>query len=119
MHLKYISKSFKKSLFEQMFTEHPEYKRRRRDRSNERSRRRKSSDDSDCKYLFKIVGDRNSEERIRIIKRWNVEFEREKDDERRKREAAEAKINFILIQQRIQENMNQKKNEKAENRTSK
>jgi hypothetical protein len=71
------------------------------------------------KYLFKTVGDRNSEERIRIIKRWNMEFEREKDDERRKREAAEAKINFILIQQRIQENMNQKKNEKAENRTSK
>jgi hypothetical protein len=68
------------------------------------------------KFYFNLVGDRTSEERRRIIGKWNKKFEREKDDERRKREAAEAKINFILIQQRIQENMNQKKNENSDNK---
>jgi hypothetical protein len=63
-----------------------------------------------------IVGDRTSQERRRIIERWNIKYEREKDDEKRKREAAEAKINFILLQQRLQENLNlTKENKDKEN----
>jgi hypothetical protein len=116
MHLKYISKSFKKSLFEQMLTEHPEYK-KRKDKSRERRKKRRSSSDySDCNRFFNLVGDRTTEDRRRIIERWNIKYEKEKDDEKKKREHAEAKINFILVQQRIQENLNQSKNENKDNK---
>jgi hypothetical protein len=105
MHLKYISKSFKKSLFEQMYSEHPDFKKSRREKSEERRRRRRnSSEESDCKILFNfLVADRTSEERRRVIAKWNNKYEMDKDEEKRKREAAEAKINFILLQQRLQE----------------
>jgi hypothetical protein len=56
------------------------------------------------------VADRTSEERRDIIERWNKKFEREKDDERKKREAAEAKINFFLQQQKLQEKLNKLEN---------
>lgn len=36
MHLKYVSKSFKRSLFKQMYEEHPEYSLKRRERENKR-----------------------------------------------------------------------------------
>jgi splicing factor U2AF subunit len=59
MHLKYISKNFKNSLFEQMYDDHPEYKdkkyiniltkRRHKRSSREKRRRRHSSSESDCK----------------------------------------------------------------------
>lgn len=61
------------------------------------------------------MGDRTSVERIRIIDRWNRKYEKIREDEKRKREAAEAKINFILLQQKIQENL-KKINEAKENR---
>ncbi len=57
MHLKYISKDFKRSLFEQMYEEHPEYRDdKRRDKTPERSRkrrRRNSSSESDNKIYIK------------------------------------------------------------------
>ncbi len=56
------------------------------------------------------MADRTSEERRDIIERWNKKFEREKDDERKKREAAEAKINFFLQQQKLQEKLNKLEN---------
>jgi splicing factor U2AF subunit len=105
MHLKYISKSFKKSLFEQMFAEYPQYK-DKRDRSRDRKKKRTPSEESDCIYIYNLVADRTSEERRDIIERWNKKFEKEKEEERRKREAAEAKINFILQQQKLQEKLN-------------
>jgi hypothetical protein len=52
------------------------------------------------------VADRTSEERRDIIGRWNKKYEKEKDEERRKREGAEAKINLILQQQKLQEKLN-------------
>ena len=74
LHLKYISKRFKDSLFDQMFYEHPEYlkrtteyrRKRRRDRSNSSNR----SDLVSC----------SSKERIKIIDKWDKEFEQEKVD---------------------------------------
>ena len=52
------------------------------------------------------MAERTSEERRDIIERWNKKYEKEKDEERRKREAAEAKINLILQQQKLQEKLN-------------
>lgn len=49
MHLKHISRKFKELLFEQMFYEHPEYKRRIREEKSKKRNRSRSSDISDCK----------------------------------------------------------------------
>jgi splicing factor U2AF subunit len=55
MHLKYVSKSFKKSLFRQMYEEHPEYLKKKKER--ELSRHGKSSEKSQSRE--------NSRERTR------------------------------------------------------
>lgn len=54
MHLKYISRDFKKSLFEQMYDENPQFKKKRRSESRDRKRksRKDSSDESDCIKFF-------------------------------------------------------------------
>ena len=50
MHLKYISKKFKNSLFDQMYDEHPDFKKRNRSTSREKKKRKRSeSSDEDCK----------------------------------------------------------------------
>jgi len=57
MHIKYISRDFKKSLFEQMKDEHPEYNKKKTSESRDRVKkktRRNSSSESDCKYYFKV-----------------------------------------------------------------
>jgi hypothetical protein len=115
MHLKYISKDFKRSLFEQMYEEHPDYRDdRKRERTPERSRKRRrrhSSSESDSKILIEkinlnlLVGDRTSEERRRIIEKWNKKYEKEQADEMRKKKAAEATINFIVLQKKLQEKL--------------
>jgi splicing factor U2AF subunit len=52
MHLKYISKKFKNSLFDQMYDEHPEYTKRKKSSSRDKKKKRKKSSDSesDCNY---------------------------------------------------------------------
>jgi hypothetical protein len=55
------------------------------------------------------VGDKTSPERRKVIERWNRQFDKDREEERRKKEAAEAKINFILLQQKIQDELNKKK----------
>jgi len=50
----------------------------------------------------------SAEQRKKIIERWNRKYDKEKEVERRKKEAAEAKINFILLQQKLQEELNKK-----------
>lgn len=56
-----------------------------------------------------LVGGETSPERRKIIEKWNRLYDKDKEEERRKKEAAEAKINFILLQQKIQEELNKKK----------
>jgi len=51
------------------------------------------------------VADRTSEERRRIIERWNKKYEKEQADEMRKKKAAEATINFIVLQKKLQEKL--------------
>ncbi len=58
------------------------------------------------------MADRTSEERRRVIEKWNKKYDKEKEEERRKREAAEAKMNFILLQQKLQENLDKLKEDK-------
>jgi len=51
------------------------------------------------------VGDRTSEERRRIIEKWNKKYEKEQAEEMRKKKAAEATINFIVLQKKLQEKL--------------
>ena len=77
---------------------------------------RDSIDSDDCKFIFILVADKLSPERRKVIEKWNREWEKEREDERRKKEAAEAKMNFIFLQQKIQEELNKKKNNLEENK---
>jgi splicing factor U2AF subunit len=54
MHLKYISRDFKKSLYEQMYDENPVFSKRKKSSSRDKKRKRKKSDssESDCKYIL-------------------------------------------------------------------
>jgi hypothetical protein len=65
------------------------------------------------------VADRTSEERRRIIEKWNKRYDKEREEEKRKREAAEAKMNFILLQQKLQENLNKLKEDKEKEKDDK
>lgn len=100
MHLKYVSKHFKSSLFEQMYAEHPEYRKIKRERSRSHTKKkvhhRHSSSESS-------LGSRDSDDRKRIIAKWNRRYERKKEDERKKRDTAEARINLALIEQKLAE----------------
>ncbi len=75
MHLKKLSSKFKKSLFKQMYEEHPEYlekKKKRRERSrsqnknkpDKKSKKKKRENETDSST-------RNSEERQMMINEWN------------------------------------------------
>ncbi len=65
------------------------------------------------------MADRTSEERRRIIEKWNKRYDKEREEEKRKREAAEAKMNFILLQQKLQENLNKLKEDKEKEKDDK
>lgn len=51
------------------------------------------------------MGDRTSEERRRIIEKWNRRYEKAQAEEMRKKKAAEATINFIVLQKKLQEKL--------------
>jgi len=65
------------------------------------------------------VVDRSSEERRRIIEKWNRKFEKQKEEEKRKIEAAEAKMNFLLLQQKLQANLGKLQAEKQKENENK
>ena len=52
------------------------------------------------------------EQRMKKIDKWNRDYEKSKENEKRKKETAEAKINFILLQQKYQEQLKEKEREK-------
>lgn len=106
MHLKYVSKNFQASLFDQMYVEHPEYAeqhRRHRERSRDKSEEKKKKRRHRHSSSETSLGSRNSVERRRIIYKWNKRYEKIKEEERKKRETAETKINIALIEQKLAE----------------
>jgi len=61
MHLKYISRDFKKSLYEQMYDENPLFLKRKKSSSRDKKRKRKKSDssESDCLKIYILIYDIN------------------------------------------------------------
>jgi splicing factor U2AF 35 kDa subunit len=77
MHLKKISSKFKKSLFKQMYEEHPEYRERKsrsksRNHSKGKKDKKSKKDGTARKRENSQQSSRyNSEERMRMIEEWN------------------------------------------------
>lgn len=102
LHLKYVSRSLRNDLEDEMYYKHPEYRRRHRHRSNRyesRHHRRNSSSSS--------LGDFDSPERRRIIKKWNYDYQKGLLEQKRKREKEDAEIKLQMIEKKMQENVHE------------
>lgn len=71
MHLKHISRSFKKSLQHQMYYEHPEYKKKRATRLKEEAKARKALEYSSPRKASPEYKRQSSAERRAMIDSWN------------------------------------------------
>lgn len=88
LHLKYISRRFKDLLYDQMFYEHPEYRKRREEKRRRRSRSRSNSNVSE-------LYDLSEKRRKHIISKWDYEYERDRKEKERKIKLAEEKMNAL------------------------
>ena len=129
LHLKYVSKKFKKSLFEQMYTEHPEYKEKNKNLRNKNKnenyeenyyeknknyknynnnkffgRHRKNSSKSS-------LGSCDSGERRNIINNWNKRYQKMKEDEKKKMKEEEAKKKIQMLDEQLKDNEKNLKND--------
>jgi len=95
LHLKHVSHGLVKSLMEEMYDKHPEYKKRRK-RSN--SRRRRKHEHSSSESSLDGYDDYH---RKKIIKKWCIKYQRDKEFEEKKKQTAQAKINLALIEQKL------------------
>ena len=100
LHLKHVSRSLEESLKDEMYDKHPEYRRgwkndlKRGGGRKKKIRHEHSSSESSLDGF-------DDYHRKKIIKKWCVKYKREKELEEKKREAAQAKINLALIEQKL------------------
>ena len=98
LHLKYVSKSFRKSLFAQMYAEHPEYGKKRSSEKKRRRHRRSSSESSLESF--------DSGKRRKIVQQWNIRWENQKmkerdRDRRRRSDSDDRRISIERIERKI------------------
>ena len=97
LHLKHVSHGLVKSLMEEMYDKHPEYKKRRK-RSFSRKRKNRKHEHSSSESSLDGYDDYH---RKKIIKKWCIKYQRDKEFEEKKKETAQAKINLALIEQKL------------------
>jgi splicing factor U2AF subunit len=96
LHLKEVNRELIRSLKEEMYENHPEYKRNRINnfnRKRERNHEHSSSDSSLDIY--------DGQSRKRIIQRWNVKYQVEKKEEERRKRNKQTKIDLAIIEQKL------------------
>jgi len=96
LHLKEVNRELIRSLKEEMYENHPEYKRNRINnfnRKRERNHEHSSSDSSLDIY--------DGQSRKRIIQRWNVKYQVEKKEEERRKRNKQSKIDLAIIEQKL------------------
>ena len=100
LHLKPISETLLNNLREEMYENHPEYKKNRRFNffSQLRKHQHSSSDSSLEKYDIK--------HRKKIIRRWNENYFRQKKIKDKERKTTQAKIDLAILQQKLKVNKN-------------
>ena len=97
LHLKHVSHGLVKSLMEEMYDKHPEYKKKRR-RSYSKKRKSRKHEHSSSESSLDGYDDYH---RKKIIKKWCIKYQRDKELEEKKKETAQAKINLALIEQKL------------------
>ena len=100
LHLKHISRSLEESLKDEMYDKHPEYRRGWKNDPKRGGGRKKKIRHEHSSSESSLDGF-DDYHRKKIIKKWCVKYKREKELEEKKREAAQAKINLALIEQKL------------------
>lgn len=98
LHLKEVNRSLIKSLKEEMYENHPEYKKNRlnnfiRKKQQQLKHEHSSSDSSLGRY--------DGYSRKRIIQRWNAEHQVEKKMDERRKKSTQAKIDLAILEQKL------------------
>ena len=110
LHVKQINKSLIKSLKDEMYENHPEYKKNRITnfkQKKERNHEHSSSDSSLDRY--------DNYKRKAIIQRWNEDYHVEKKLEEKKKKMAQAKIDLAIIEQKLRNRKQYDEDEKINN----
>ena len=116
LHLKHVSHGLVKSLMEEMYDKHPEYRKKRKRSYSRRRKYRKHEHSSSESSLDGY----DNYHRKKIIRKWCVKYQKDKELEEKKKEAAQAKINLALIEQKLSqttkkaEDLIQQQNEEKE-----
>ena len=97
LHLKHVSHGLIKSLMEEMYDKHPEYKKKRKRSYSRKKKHRKHEHSSSESSLDGF----DNYHRKKIIKKWCIKYQRDKELEEKKKETAQAKINLALIEQKL------------------
>ena len=97
LHLKHVSHGLIKSLMDEMYEKHPEYKKHKK-RSYSRKRKYRKHEHSSSESSLDGY---DTNHRKKIIKKWCIKYQRDKELEEKKKETAQAKINLALIEQKL------------------
>ena len=96
LHLKHVSRGLEKSLKDEMYEKHPEY--RNGDWGSHKNKKKIRHEHSSSESSLDGY---DNYHRKKIIKKWCVKYQKEKELEEKKKEAAQAKINLALIEQKL------------------
>jgi splicing factor U2AF subunit len=97
LHLKHVGHGLINSLMEEMYDNHPEYKKKRK-RSDSRKKRFKKHEHSSSESSLDGYSNYH---RKKIIKKWCIKYQKDKELEEKKKETVQAKINLALIEQKL------------------
>ena len=112
LHLKEVNKSLVKSLKDEMYEIHPEYKKNRVNNFNKKKQRNHehTSSESSLERYDKFT-------RKRIIQRWNDDYLAEKKIKYRRKKMEQTKIDLAIIEQKLRKKQYNEDTKKKENKT--
>ena len=96
LHLKHVSRRLERSLKDEMYEKHPEYRNK-----GYGSRRNKKKIRHEHSSSESSLDGYDNYHRKKIIKKWCIKYKKENELEEKKKEAAQAKINLALIEQKL------------------
>ena len=112
LHLKEVNKSLVKSLKDEMYEIHPEYKKNRVNNFNKKKQRNHehTSSESSLERYDKFT-------RKRIIQRWNDDYLAEKKIKDRRKKMEQTKIDLAIIEQKLRKKQYNEDTKKKESKT--
>ena len=117
LHLKEVNKSLLRSLKDEMYETHPEYKKNRNNNLNKKKAKKhenSSSESSLDKY--------DNFKRKKIIHKWNVDFMTEKKNNDKKKKIDQTKIDLAILEKKLRNKQFEedlKKNEQKKKKSEK